>query len=88
MYLLKNNSTGWLLNNGPPNTKRNVFFNKRLILTSKFGMLGFLGIENLQQKFGGSISKIVDFFLMSNFCKSLLLFTQLIKSLSKDQSLT
>ena len=28
----------------------------------------FLGIDNLQQKFGGSISKIVDFFLMSNFC--------------------
>ena len=54
--------------NGPPNTKVNFSCNKRLNLTTKFGVLGFLGIVNLQKKFGGSISKIVDFSLMSNFC--------------------
>ena len=60
--------TGWVQMNGPPNTKVNFSCNKRLNLTTKFGVLGFLCIDNLQQKFGGSISKIVDFFLMSNFC--------------------
>ena len=34
----------------------------------KFDILGFLAIGNLQKKFRGSISKIVDFSLMSNFC--------------------
>ena len=53
---------------GPPHTKVNFSYNKRLNLTTKFGVLGFLGIVNLQKKFGGSISKIVDFSLMSNFC--------------------
>ena len=52
----------------PPHTKVNFSYNKRLNLTTKFGVLGFLGIVNLQKKFGGSISKIVDFSLMSNFC--------------------
>ena len=33
-------------------------------------MLGFLGIENLQNKFGGDILKIVDYF----FCKRYALF--------------
>ena len=61
-------STGWVQMNGPPNTKMNFSCNKRLNLTTKFGVLGFLGIVNLQKKFGGSISKIVDFSLMSNFC--------------------
>ena len=59
---------GWKEKNGPPNTKVNFSCNKRPNLTTKFGVLGFLCIDNLQQKFGGSISKIVDFFLMSNFC--------------------
>ena len=61
-------TTGWQLNNGPPNTKVNFSCNKRLNFTTKFGVLGFLGIANLQKKFGDSISKIVDFFIMSNFC--------------------
>ena len=60
--------TGWKEKNGPPHTKVNFSYNKRLNLTTKFGVLGFLGIVNLQKKFGGSISKIVDFSLMSNFC--------------------
>ena len=60
--------TGWLLKNGPPNTKVNFSCNKRLKFATKFGVLGFLGIANLQKKFGDSISKIVDFFIMSNFC--------------------
>ena len=64
----KTRCTGWLLNNGPPNTKVIFSCNKRLNLTTKFGVLGFLGIVNLQQKVGDSSSKIVDFFLMSNFC--------------------
>ena len=34
----------------------------------KFGILEFLGIGNLQKKFDGSNSKIVDFSLISNFC--------------------
>ena len=59
--------TGWDIKNGHPNTKVNFSYNKRLNLTTKFGVLGFLYIDNLQQKFGGSISKIVDFFIMSNF---------------------
>ena len=63
-------STGWQLNNGPPNTKVIFSCNKRLNFATKFGVLGFLGIANLQKKFGDSISKIVDFFLMSNFCQS------------------
>ena len=37
----------------------------------KFGILEFLGIGNLQKKFDGSNSKIVDFSLMSNFCQLL-----------------
>ena len=61
-------NTGWKEKNGPPHTKVNFSYNKRLNLTTKFGVLGFLGIVNLQKKFGGSISKIVDFSLMSNFC--------------------
>ena len=52
----------------PPITKFNVSFNKQLNLTTKIGMVGVLGIGNLPQKFGASISKFVDFFLMSNFC--------------------
>ena len=47
--------------------KMKVFFNKWPLFCSKIGMLGFLGIENLHKKFGVDISKIVDFFLMSNF---------------------
>ena len=61
-------STGCEKSIGPPHTKVNFSYNKRLNLTTKFGVLGFLGIVNLQKKFGGSISKIVDFSLMSNFC--------------------
>ena len=60
--------TGWQKKNGHPNTKVNFSCNKRHNLTTKFGVLWFLGIANLQKKFGDSISKIVDFFLMSNFC--------------------
>ena len=33
--------TGWLLNNGPPNTKVNFSCNKRLNFTTKFDVLGF-----------------------------------------------
>ena len=54
--------------NGPPNTKVNFSCNKRLNLPAKFSVLGFLGIINLEKKIGASISKIVDFSLMSNFC--------------------
>ena len=35
--------------NGPPNTKVNFSYNKCLNLTTKFGVLGFLGIVNLQK---------------------------------------
>ena len=61
-------NTGWVQMNGPPNTKVNFSCNKRLNLPTKFGVLGFLGIINLEKKIGGSISKIVDFSLLSNFC--------------------
>ena len=37
----------------------------------KFDIREFLGIDNLQKKFGGSNSKIVDFSLISNFCQLL-----------------
>ena len=53
---------------GTLHTKANISFNKQLNLTTKIGMVGVLGIGNLPQKFGASISKFVDFFLMSNFC--------------------
>ena len=61
-------TTGWDIKNGHPNTKVNFSCNKRLNLTTKFSVLGFLGIVDLQKKFGDSILKIVDFFIMSNFC--------------------
>ena len=41
---------------------------KRLNLTTKFDKLGILGDVNLEEKICGSILRIVDFFLMSNFC--------------------
>ena len=55
-------STGCNKKNGHPTTEGNVSFPKRLNLTSKFGMFGFLGIVNVQKKFCDSFSKIVDFF--------------------------
>ena len=48
-------------------TKTENVFNKWPLFCSKIDMLRFLGIENLHKKFGVDISKIVDFFLMSNF---------------------
>ena len=55
----------------PPNTKRDVLYNNWLNMTSKFGRLGVLGIDNLPKKFGGFNSKIVDIFLLANFYKSI-----------------
>ena len=52
----------------------------------KFGIFWFWGIDNLQKKFGSSISKFMDFFLMSNFCYSLAL-TQTKKMTSKSWTL-
>ena len=34
----------------------------------KFCILGVLTVKKMHKKFGGPISKIVDFFLLSNFC--------------------
>ena len=59
---------GIILHRVKLNASFNVSFNKQLNLTTKIGMVGVLGIGNLPQKFGASISKFVDFFLMSNFC--------------------
>ena len=51
-----------------PNYKMECFFfNKELNFTAKFSMVGVLSIVSLPQNFCASISKIVDFFLMSNF---------------------
>ena len=58
--------TGCNKKNGHPTTEGNVSFPKRLNLTSKFDMFGFLGIVNLQKKIYDSFSKIVDVFLMPN----------------------
>ena len=71
-----------------PDTPFSVDFSfiKRLHLTTKFGMLGVLGIGNLHKKFCSSISKIVDFFLMSNFCQSLFCFLFRV-IISKSQTL-
>ena len=44
------------------------------IFYSKFNVLEFLYIDNLHKKFGSDISKIVDFFLLSNFWWSFLCF--------------
>ena len=67
-------NTGCNKKNGHPTTEGNVCFPKWLNLTSKFDMFGFLGVVNVQKKFCDSFSKIVDFFLMSNFCQSLFCF--------------
>ena len=45
------------------------------IFYSKFNVLEFFDIENLHKKFGSDISKIVDFFLLSNFWWSFLCFS-------------
>ena len=44
------------------------------IFYSKFNVLEFFDIDNLHKKFGSDISKIVDFFLLSNFWWSFLCF--------------
>ena len=65
-------------------TKNENFFNKWPLFCSKIGMLGFLGIENLHKKFGVDISKIVDFFLMSNFWWSFFSFFLFFKKQRND----
>ena len=47
---------------------------KWLIFHSKIDILKFLGMENFHKKFRVHTSKIVDFFLMSNFWWSFLCF--------------
>ena len=81
----KVHTTRCQLKNGHPNAKMNFFCNKRHNLTTKFGVLWFLGIANLQKEFGDSISKIVDFFVMSNFCQSQFCFFSRVIS-SKSQT--
>ena len=44
------------------------------IFYSKFDVLEFLDVDNLHKKFESDISKIVDFFLLSNFWWSFLCF--------------
>ena len=65
-------------------TKTEIFFNKWPLFCSKIGMLRFLGIENLHKKFGVDISKIVDFFLMSNFWWSFFSFFLFFKKQRND----
>ncbi len=44
------------------------------IFYSKFDVLEFLDVDNMHKKFETDISKIVDFFLLSNFWWSFLCF--------------
>ena len=61
-------------------TKNEKNFNKWPLFCSKIGMPGFWGIENLHIKFGVDISKIEDFFLMSNFWWSFFSFFDSLKN--------